>query len=348
MDVGFQKAGFQVVWANEIDKHAAGTYRASLGEHLSENDIVAELDELRHYRDEVDCVIGGPPCQGFSVAGKMDLNDPRSSLVRTFLDVVAIVQPRLFVMENVKSLATLNKFSEVRKGLMQTSAGLGYSAELFVLNSRHFNTPQSRERMFLVGIKDRAITHIECRTVKYRQPEVCTREAIQHLGPAGTQINPLTCKANITLAARPVLRKSPYAGMLFNGAGRPINPEMPSPTLPASMGGNKTPIIDERHYYEGGASWTEEYHTHLMTGGAPYNWKATPPFLRRLTIEEARVLHTFPDEHKFVGPMSSVYKQIGNAVPCNLAEAVARAAIDELEERPLPNPEDHQGMLFAK
>ena len=111
MDVGFEAAGFNVVFANELMKEAAETYRANHpGCNMVNDDINNIFDELKNY-EGVDLVFGGPPCQGFSVAGKMDPDDERSKLIFTFLDVVETVCPRFFVMENVKALGVLETFS---------------------------------------------------------------------------------------------------------------------------------------------------------------------------------------------------------------------------------------------
>jgi DNA (cytosine-5)-methyltransferase 1 len=91
------------------------------------------------------------------------------------------------------------------------------------------------------------------------------------------------------------------------------------------MGGNKTPIVDEGHLFQGGPNWVENYHANLMESEAPMELTEAPPALRRLTLKEAAAIQTFPKEYKFSGPMSSQYTQIGNAVPCGLAEAVASA-----------------------
>ena len=136
--------------------------------------------------------------------------------------------------------------------------------------------------------------------------------------------------AHVTFAKKPVLRRSAYAGMLFNGAGRPLKPEGQSSTLPASMGGNKTPIVDQ-HHVAGGPSFVEEYHRHLMAGGKPYSGDA-PRRLRRLTVDECLAIQTFPPEYKLAGKQSAMYRQIGNAVPCKLAEGVARVVARVLDE----------------
>ena len=327
MDVGVNSAGFEVVYANEINKHAVETYKANFGGAIKCSDIICELDSMSDYSG-VDLVFGGPPCQAFSVAGKMDLDDPRAKLVETFMQVVAAVEPKMFIMENVKALAKLSKFGGVRQSLFKAALSNNYEVDLVTLNAKDFGVPQARERMFFVGIKNAKSFRFKDYINRYYQPEVSTKDALAHLGKQGSKNNPATCKAIITLAARPILRRSPYAGMLFNGAGRPINPNCPSPTLAASMGGNRTPIIDERQYYGDGNAWVEDYHVHLTDGGMPYDLNSAPPYLRRLTLNEAKVLHSFPSNFVFEGPPSSIYSQIGNAVPCLLSEVVVKALLD--------------------
>lgn len=329
MDIGFKAAGFDIKWANDFDKTAVETYKLNLGNHIVHGDIDEYIEQLHCFKG-VDCLFGGPPCQGFSVAGKMALDDPRSKLVKSFMNAVAVVKPRAFVMENVKALGTLSKFKQIRDELRETAYNLGYNTELVILNSKDFGVPQARERIFFVGFLHSHEINLYDRAVKYSKPMVSTSQAIEKLGIQGTETNPKTCNAVVTLAENPVLRKSAYAGMIFNGLGRPLNPDLPCSTLPASMGGNKTPIIDERHYYGDGTSWVEEYHAHLISGGAPYKKESAPEYLRRLTLQEARILHTFPESYKFAGGNSAVYRQIGNAVPCKLAEAVARMTLDVL------------------
>lgn len=330
LDIGFQRAGFEVVFANDIDKDACKTFEKNSGSVIFCDDLSNLYDEIKSLKN-IDIVFGGPPCQGFSVAGKMDLNDERSKLVNNFMDVVEMTKPQAFVMENVKSLATLKKFEEVKHGLIRRAHSLGFSfAHFYVLNATDFDVPQKRERMFFVGLKNHSkLTELsfEERLNSLKKKPKFAGDIIRKLGRAGTGNNTRVCKAKITLAARPVLRKSPYSGMLFNGAGRPINPEDYSNTLPASMGGNRTPIIDEKHYFEGGKSWIEEYHDYLLNGGKA-EFGDAPRQLRRLTVDEAIQIQTFPTDYEFVGTQSSVYKQIGNSVPPNLAQAVASVVKD--------------------
>jgi len=330
MDVGFKEAGFNVVAAIEIDKHACETFRANHPKtKLLEGDIDTCGEELYAYRG-IDVVFGGPPCQGFSVAGKMDPEDPRSKLIFSFCNVVEKVKPKSFVMENVKALGALSKFEAVRAALISRFQKAGYAVTLHILNSKDFGVPQSRERIFFIGVRKEISPVSTSNFRKYRKTAPTLREVLVPLGKPGTKKNDRICNAKITLAAKPVLRKSPYAGMLFNGQGRPLNPDGWASTLPASMGGNRTPIIDDTHLYYGKAPWVEEYHRHLMAGSKPQGMHDAPSYLRRLTINEAALLQTFPENYIWCGPSSKVYSQIGNAVPCRLAKVVACCVKDAI------------------
>ncbi len=330
MDVGFRDAGFEIVAANEMDKHACETFRLNHPDTLMFEGNIDDLeDELSPFKG-VDIVFGGPPCQGFSVAGKMDPDDPRSKLIFSFCSVVEHLQPKGFVMENVKSLGTLAKFEEVRTALLSRFQKAGYTVNMHILNAKDFGVPQARERVFFIGVKEPFEPVLSSIFEKYKKSAPTLREVLIPLGKPGTEGNDGLCNAKITLAAKPILRKSPYAGMLFNGQGRPLNPDGWASTLPASMGGNRTPIIDDNHLHHGDPSWVEEYHKQLMAGRNPQGMHDAPSYLRRLTVNEAALLQTFPADYRFSGPNSRVFSQIGNAVPCGLAYVVAQGVMSVL------------------
>lgn len=345
MDVGFKNAGINVVWANEIDKDAYETYKENNKDtEIVKGDIREHYKSLNDIRD-IDVVFGGPPCQGFSVAGKMDPNDERSTLVWTFLEIVKIVKPKAFVIENVKALATLEKWKPVRERIVKEANEMGYSCGIYILNSVDFGVPQKRERVFFIGFRGKELDLNEFIN-KQKKGKKTVRDTINHLGPAGTEMNPHTCTAIITLAKKPVLRKSPYAGMIFNGIGRPLNLDDASTTLPASMGGNKTPIIDENMLYGDKTNdWVKEYHTGLMNNTIEPEYKEAPEMLRRLTIKEASLIQTFPEDYKFLGSKSSIYRQIGNAVPCGLAEVVAKSVVEGLAEEKTIKSKRSKGIM---
>lgn len=330
MDVGFERAGVRAVFANEIVKEAADTYNANHQANVMVNaDINFVMDSLDRFKG-VDFVFGGPPCQGFSVAGKMDPDDDRSKLIFTFLDVVERTLPKVFVMENVKALGALEKWEPVRQKYLERARRLEYTCYPFILNATEYGVSQKRERVFFIGIKDCTDPlferHMHECLEKQKSKAPFIRDLLHDLGRVGTKNNPHTCTAKITFATSPIMRKSPYAGMYFNGQGRPMDVDGYSNTLPASMGGNKTPFIDEDYLYgDAPIDWVVEYHKGLMDGSITPEFKEAPKRLRRLTLKEAARIQTFPDEYIFCGNKGRIYTQIGNAVPCKLAEAVAKA-----------------------
>lgn len=325
LDDGFVRAGFEVRWANDFDTDAVRTYNANIpGGHAVPGDIDALKAEHLWGREGVDVVIGGPPCQGFSVAGHMDPRDPRSQHVWAFLEMVEHLDPTAFVMENVKALAMNRRWTGLTDALRRHASRLGYTVDVFVLNAADYRVPQGRERMFFVGIKNAAP-----RRPLERGPVLTVREALDGLPPLGQPGNDERCTAIITPAKKPVLRRSPWAGLLFNGKGRALNLDAPALTLPASMGGNRTPIIDERHR-AGGPEWIVDYHARLMAGKPPVD--EVPRYLRRLTVQEAAALQTFRQGWTFEGTQSARFRQIGNAVPPRLAYAVALQLGHQLNE----------------
>ncbi|SNZ01711.1 DNA cytosine methyltransferase [Flagellimonas pacifica] len=319
MDIGFHKAGFNIIWANDIDKNATATYKNIFPNHEIRTGSL--LDQELPKSNHTDLVIGGPPCQGFSVAGKMDPNDPRSQHVWNFLGVVNKTDPRVFVMENVKALAVNNRWKDLLERLRKEAKKMGYQTKVLLLNSADYNVPQARERMFLIGTKEGMIKTPKAISSDNR---ISVNYALSKIPKFGTSGNDSLCTAKITPAKNPILRKSPYAGMLFNGQGRPLNLKLPALTLPASMGGNRTPIVDQNAIEDETITpWVETYHERLLNGGK--SLKNAPKFLRRITVEEASVLQTFPVEMKFEGTQSSRFRQIGNAVPPELAFHVAKS-----------------------
>lgn len=338
MDIGFAQAGFNIIFANDIDPFAITTHKKT---HLSQDpdwaeaaknlanckSTVGDIRDFNHLFHEGmgDLVIGGPPCQGFSVAGHMNPDDPRSKHVFDFLGIVGKIRPKAFVMENVAALARNRRWSEVIKNL-QEHASTNYKTQLVVLNASHWGVPQKRERMFLIGLpQDAPDVDLSASPTEFSLPTV--RETFNQLPTWGEPGNDSLCVAKITPAKKPVLRKSVYAGMIFNGQGRPMNLDMPAPTLPATMGGNRTPIVDQANLMNPSVTpWVEKYHQSLFVDGKPpITELPDEAHLRRITVQEAAALQTFPRDMRWSGTQSAQFRQIGNAVPPRLALAVAEA-----------------------
>jgi DNA (cytosine-5)-methyltransferase 1 len=327
LDLGFVRAGFDIVHAIEEDAVAVATYRSLIGRHVVCSSVDAWTMDMPA-PGEVDVVFGGPPCQGFSVAGKMNPRDTRSRHVWLFLDIVEFLQPAAFVMENVKALAVSERWKALRRDLCVRARALGFRVSLEILNASDFGVPQSRERMFLVGVKSEKSPNF---TPRSRQGGRTVRNALESLPRFGDLGNDTGGTAAVVPARNPVLRRSPFRGsLLFNGIGRPVELDRPALTLPASMGGNATPILDQEEIDRGAEPWVVGYHRYLVRGGMPH--LTSSPRLRRLSVQEAAAIQSFPRGTEWFGTITAQYRQVGNAVPPLLAEAVARGLAQSLLE----------------
>ena len=328
LDLGFERAGFRIVYANEQDSNSAETWKINRPDDV---DAMHVGDLQTFYEDilalkNIDIVFGGPPCQGFSVAGKMRVDDPRNKMIDAFVSVVLAIKPTVFLMENVKALAKNNKWSFIKNKVISEFTSAGYEVSMNVLNAADFGVPERRERMILVGVRGaNGVPNILDALQSYRHKAPNLRKTLSKVGKFASTSNPSTCTAKVTLAKKPVLRNSAYSGMLVNGSGRPLKLDAYSPTLTASMGGNRTPIIDQCALENADkANWFESLFDEIQRIGRMPQWDV-PDFIRRLTICEASEIQTFPRQYKFVGPITSQYRQIGNAVPCRFATAIAEA-----------------------
>lgn len=149
MDLGFIKAGFNVVWANDFFEEAVDTYKLNIGDHIVHGDIT-EIDGDQ-MPDDVDIVIGGFPCQGFSVANtRRSTDDKRNFLYKEMLRVIKEKKPAFFLAENVKGILSLDG-GKVFKMIKGDFENLGYKVDAHVLNSAEYGVPQARERVVIMG-----------------------------------------------------------------------------------------------------------------------------------------------------------------------------------------------------
>jgi DNA (cytosine-5)-methyltransferase 1 len=314
LTLGLHHAGWVTRVAVEFDADAAKTYRANFPEvHLLEQD--AMCIDFSEWRGKVDLVAGGPPCQPFSVAGnQLSHLDPRDC-VPQFIRAVQEIEPSVFLMENVHGLATTRHAGYLRNAICRLEA-LGYDVRTGVLDAADYGAPQYRRRLFVVGMRDEAFT--------FPEPTHGPRGSLPHVTAGWALSDVPGDKPNtaiVSYARNPVMRPSPFAGMLVNGGGRPIDLSRPSQTIPASAGGNRTHIVDRDGVLG-------RYHEYLTRGGEPL--EGIVDGVRRLTVRESARLQTFPDDFEFIGGQSARYRQVGNAVPPVLAEAVGRAVLEQL------------------
>jgi DNA (cytosine-5)-methyltransferase 1 len=290
MDLGFVKAGFKVIWAIDNFDDAVETYRKNISEDIIYSSIEEyNLDAIPNS----DVVIGGFPCQGFSVANiNRNLNDKRNILYKYFVQIVKLKQPKFFIAENVKGILSLGK-GKIFKTIMEEFGQCGYRCQYSVFNAADYGVPQTRERVFVLGIRN----DIKC-DVEF-PPKPTHRDSHISIGNA-LSIIPDPDKAHDLKNHKCSKFKLKFNGYIGN---RKINPDLPSPTITA-RGDSKGGAVILHH----------------------------PSNTRRLTCREAAYIQGFPLNFEFIGSMTSVYRQIGNAVPYPLAHAIASTIYNAIVE----------------
>ena len=315
LTLGFKAAGFDSVAAVEIDRASVETYvRHSSSAEIFDTDVCNV--SFKRYRGKVETIIGGPPCQPFSTGGLRAAENDERNMVPEFIRAVEEVRPYAFVMENVPGL-TVGERGEYLLEAISVLSNLGYQVEWSVLNAEEFGVPQRRKRLFVVGMRDRRfVVPSPTHDGRHGRKAIITAGEVVSAEPKG---EPNLSK--VYYARRVDLRPSPFHGLLFNGGGRAIDLESPSPTIISSAGGNKTHFVDV-------LGVVPEYHAYLRKGGKPKEGEV--PGCRRITVLESALLQTFPEDLRFAGRQSAQYRQIGNAVPPRLAEVVATALREQI------------------
>lgn len=289
LDLGLQQAGNNIIWANDIDPDAVATYRKNIGSHIVEADIKdLDIDSIPN----ADVVVGGFPCQGFSMANmRRNIDDERNFLYVFFYKTIKQKQPKFFIAENVKGILSLGGGSIVRQ-IVNDFNDAGYIVEVHKVNMADYGVPQHRERVLFVGQR-RDLGE----KMLYNFPEVNHSKDGKEL-PVWKSIKIALEEASIT-QDDPNNYGSNYKFTPRNfTAHRVTDPNKPSPTILA-RGNGKGGVCAIPHY----------------------NGE------RRLTIRESAIVQTFPNDFVFVGKMGSCYRQIGNAVPVEFGRILGQELI---------------------
>lgn len=314
LTLGLQQAGWKTAAAVEFDPSACRTYAHNFPHVDLICGDVRQVD-FTVFNGAIDLVAGGPPCQPFSVAGNQRAHDDPRDCIPEFIRAVEEARPRAFMMENVAGLASRRHALYLEFALERLRA-LGYHVVHNIVDAADYGAPQHRKRLIVIGMAQGPFQFPDATHGPIAgRPYVTAREALG--GAPVDQPN----KAKVTFAKKPVMRPSPFSGMMVNGGGRPIDLDQPSQTIPASAGGNRTHIVDERGVLV-------EYHQYLLSGGAPCH--GIVPGVRRLTVRESARLQAFPDDFEFIGPQSARYRQVGNAVPPVLGRVMGQAIRQQL------------------
>jgi len=302
---GFIKAGFKPILLNEIEKTFCETLKKNHPGVLIENCSMTDLD-LTPYKGKVDILQGGVPCQAFSHAGeRKGLDDPRGQLIVQFNKLINDCEPKMFLVENVKGLTTHNGGKTLIDILKMFENDGKYKIYHKVLNAKDYDVPQKRERILIVGVK----TNID---KEFIYPPKSDKIVV--LSDVLTDV-PESIGAKYPKSKEDVMKLVPQGGCWINLPEDIQQQYMGEKSLAA--GGGKRGIA--RRLAMDAPSLT------LTTSPCQKQTERCHPIeTRPLNVREYARIQTFPDSYEFMGSMNNQYKQIGNAVPVNLAYAMAK------------------------
>lgn len=311
LDLGFERAGFKIVMANEYDKNIWATYEKNHSAPLMKEDIrnIQEAD----FPSEVDGIIGGPPCQSWSEAGaQRGINDERGKLFYDYIRILKDKQPKFFLAENVSGMLA-NRHSDAVKNITKCFEDCGYNVSITLVNAADYGVPQDRKRVFYIGF--RKDFNIEFEFPKPTTPDLqdkrTLKDAIWDLKDTAVPAQPKN-KKNLDLKilnheyfvgnystifmSRNRVRSWNEQGFTVQASGRQcqLHPQAPKMKL----------ISKNKRIFEPGKE----------------------NLYRRLTVRECARLQGFPDDFEFIYDDVDIgYKMIGNAVPVELARVIGVA-----------------------
>ena len=290
LDLGFIQAGHKIVWANDTVKDCVATYRLNIGNHIVQRDI---RDVDSGDIPECDAVIGGFPCQGFSQANmRKSPLDNRNKLYLEFVRVVRDKRPRFFIAENVRGILSYQQ-GEVLREIIESFAAIGYDVRHRLFNAADFGVPQTRLRVIFAGVRADIFDgrHPFPSSTHSRNGDMLHRPWIT----VSEALEHIPEPNEEHQLKNHIFSKYKVTDRNFTGH-RLTDPNKPAPTILAKDTGGNVALSHPRNH-------------------------------RRVSVRESATLQTFPHDFEFVGPMGSMYRQIGNAVPVLFARRIGEALV---------------------
>lgn len=313
LSAGLIKSGFTPLLLNDNNSDCCETLRKN---HPNVNVVLGSMDKISYekYIDKIDLLTGGVPCQSFSQAGlRKGLEDPRGDLMIKFIDIINLTRPRVFMIENVKGLLTHDDGKTISKIIEAMNHNGLYTIEFKCLDSSKYGVPQKRERVFIVGI-------LKTMESTFHFPEESLNKKM--LKDVLLDV-PASFGAKYPESKIHLFKMIPQGGCWVN---LPENLQKEYLGNSFYSGGGKRGILHR-------LSMEKPSLTLLCTPSQKQTDRCHPLEERPLTVREYARIQTFDDDYEFVGSMNSQYKQIGNAVPVELARHMGEAIVRVLQKK---------------
>lgn len=328
LSYGFEQAGFEVVlaidnWEDSLKTFAKNhphskTCLASLGEYP-----VSKLCKDNGLsKGKIDVVVGGPPCQGFSIAGKRDKNDPRNSLYKSFVDMVSYLKPRAFILENVPNLVSMGG-GAIKEQIIKDFEKLGYKVSYKILLAADYGVPQNRRRVVFVGLLNGKNFEFPAETHGGKKSGYVTAyDAISDLSEKSAENGtPYTSKP---LSGYQLLMRKKSKAIYNHQATEHSEQTKKIISLVPDGGNYKNLPLKLQDTRKVNIAWTRlNSKKPSFTIDTGHNHHFHYKYNRVPTVRESARLQSFPDNFVFLGNKTSQLKQVGNAVPPLLGRSIA-------------------------
>lgn len=327
LSLGFEQAGYTTLLGVDNDKSAIETFNKN---HNNAKGITCDITELTGTEiknlignKEIDIIIGGPPCQGMSLAGPRQFHDPRNKLYLSFIRIVGELKPKAFVIENVPGLVGLFK-GTIKANIINEFEKMGYMVNYQILNSADYGVPQTRKRVFFVGTKSEKFIFPEPK-ILFENDWITAEQAVSDLPLLEGRLGELTEQyiSEPTNPYQEYCRKN--STEIYNHQATKHTDQTVKIINLVPEGGNYKDLPEEyRSTRNFNVAWTR-YHSQRPTATIDtghrhhFHYKVN----RVPTVRENARFQSFPDNFIFYGNKTQQYKQVGNAVPPLLARSLA-------------------------
>lgn len=363
LDLGFALAGHKIVWSNDFDEYAVQSYNKNIGKYMGHESVFEDVvklldksyDDINRIIPDCDIILGGFPCQGFTIANlDRSMEDSRNFLYLQLLKAISVKLPPYFMLENVKGLENmeegkilpmimddLEKCGTSKSKYFPTENNIGYTVVYDVVNALKFGVPENRERVIILGIRNDIFPNSPLRDFIDESPKSKKYDSRKRLSVWYTHDK----NSNVVDPILPKDKVNELYSKLIDGSIEISRPQKPNilyktTTLRDAIGdlpedyskdilnhdGSKC-IVSIKNKVGNRATYWDKHGPTIMGRGSGTGGPLIPPHpnqKRRFTVREVARIQTFPDDFFFCGSNSAGYRQIGNAVPVLMAYNLAK------------------------
>ncbi len=334
LSYGFEKAGYEIVLGIDNDKVALKTFELNHKKSKGLNADISKIDgkQIKPYfnNGKVDIIIGGPPCQGMSLSGTRNFDDPRNKLYLSYIRLVNELRPKAFVIENVPGLVSLFN-GKIKDNILERLTSIGYNISFEILLASDYGVPQNRKRVFFVGLKKGLF---DFKKLKKANNIITSKMAISDLPSLENSLGDdiMEYEGEVKNAYQKLMRNE--SNKIYNHVGTNHTKKVRDIIALVPDGGNYKDLpVELQGTRNFNVAWTRyDSRKPAPTVDTGHRHHFHYKYNRIPTVRESARLQSFPDNFIFLGSKTEQYKQVGNAVPPLLAKVLAKNLLKYVKE----------------